>query len=223
MKVGDTVEADQSILTLESDKASMEIPAPKAGVVKSLKVKLGDRLKEGDELLELEIEGAAAAEEADGYQHTHQVGNDFHRCFKTTPGPLIMVVTFVGFVAGWTTQFAADGMPLLSALCGALIATFFTFLPSFLFILAGAPFIEGTRHKAGLKGPLTGITAAVVGVMLSLALFFAGHVFITREQRFDWIAIAVAAVALVLLTRWKVGVLTILGLAAAFGLARWWA
>ncbi|MGL5998317.1 MAG: biotin/lipoyl-containing protein, partial [Pseudomonas proteolytica] len=59
VKVGDTVEADQSILTLESDKASMEIPAPKAGVVKSLKVKLGDRLKEGDELLELEIEGAA--------------------------------------------------------------------------------------------------------------------------------------------------------------------
>ena len=61
VKVGDTVEADQSILTLESDKASMEIPAPKAGVVKSLKVKLGDRLKEGDELLELEIEGAADA------------------------------------------------------------------------------------------------------------------------------------------------------------------
>ena len=61
VKVGDTVEADQSILTLESDKASMEIPAPKAGVVKSLKVKLGDRLKEGDELLELEIEGATDA------------------------------------------------------------------------------------------------------------------------------------------------------------------
>ncbi|WP_095109300.1 dihydrolipoyllysine-residue acetyltransferase [Pseudomonas sp. Irchel 3E20] len=61
VKVGDTIEADQSILTLESDKASMEIPAPKAGVVKSLKVKLGDRLKEGDELLELEVEGAAAA------------------------------------------------------------------------------------------------------------------------------------------------------------------
>ena len=64
VKVGDRVEADQSILTLESDKASMEIPAPKAGIVKSLKVKLGDRLKEGDELLELEIEGAAAAPEA---------------------------------------------------------------------------------------------------------------------------------------------------------------
>ncbi len=61
VKVGDRVEADQSILTLESDKASMEIPAPKAGIVKSLKVKLGDRLKEGDELLELEVEGAAAA------------------------------------------------------------------------------------------------------------------------------------------------------------------
>ncbi|MQT74184.1 biotin/lipoyl-containing protein, partial [Pseudomonas helleri] len=60
VKVGDRVEADQSILTLESDKASMEIPAPKAGIVKSLKVKLGDRLKEGDELLELEAEGGAA-------------------------------------------------------------------------------------------------------------------------------------------------------------------
>nr|WP_238936281.1 dihydrolipoyllysine-residue acetyltransferase [Pseudomonas weihenstephanensis] len=65
VKVGDRIEADQSILTLESDKASMEIPAPKAGIVKSLKVKLGDRLKEGDELLELEAEGAAAAPEAD--------------------------------------------------------------------------------------------------------------------------------------------------------------
>ncbi|OKA25597.1 dihydrolipoyllysine-residue acetyltransferase [Pseudomonas versuta] len=64
VKVGDRIEADQSILTLESDKASMEIPAPKAGVVKSLKVKLGDRLKEGDELLELEVEGDAAAPEA---------------------------------------------------------------------------------------------------------------------------------------------------------------
>ncbi|RBC02032.1 pyruvate dehydrogenase complex dihydrolipoyllysine-residue acetyltransferase [Pseudomonas sp. MWU12-2115] len=61
VKVGDRIEADQSILTLESDKASMEVPAPKAGVIKSLKVKLGDRLKEGDELLELEVEGAAAA------------------------------------------------------------------------------------------------------------------------------------------------------------------
>ena len=64
VKVGDRIEADQSILTLESDKASMEIPAPKAGIVKSLKVKLGDRLKEGDELLELEAEGAAAAPQA---------------------------------------------------------------------------------------------------------------------------------------------------------------
>ena len=64
VKVGDRIEADQSLLTLESDKASMEIPAPKAGVVKELKVKLGDRLKEGDELLVLEVEGAAAAPEA---------------------------------------------------------------------------------------------------------------------------------------------------------------
>ncbi|WP_037006239.1 biotin/lipoyl-containing protein, partial [Pseudomonas asplenii] len=66
VKVGDRIEADQSILTLESDKASMEVPAPKTGVIKSLKVKLGDRLKEGDELLELEVEGAAAPAPAAG-------------------------------------------------------------------------------------------------------------------------------------------------------------
>src|SRR5215510_4804873 len=64
VKVGDKVEADQSLLTLESDKASMEIPSPKAGVVKSIKVKLGDTLKEGDEILELEVEGGSAAAEA---------------------------------------------------------------------------------------------------------------------------------------------------------------
>lgn len=65
VKVGDRIEADQSVLTLESDKASMEIPAPKAGVIKAMKVKLGDRLKEGDELFELEIEGEAAAAPAE--------------------------------------------------------------------------------------------------------------------------------------------------------------
>ncbi|WP_338105223.1 biotin/lipoyl-containing protein, partial [Zestomonas thermotolerans] len=64
VKVGDRIEVDQSLLTLESDKASMEIPAPKAGVIKSLKVKIGDRLKEGDELLELEVEGEAEAPSA---------------------------------------------------------------------------------------------------------------------------------------------------------------
>jgi len=94
VKVGDTVEADQSILTLESDKASMEIPAPKAGVVKSLKVKLGDRLKEGDELLELEIEGAADAAPApaaapaaawrwpEQWSYTGYHGRDSMRRFK---------------------------------------------------------------------------------------------------------------------------------------------
>ncbi|MFV3089580.1 biotin/lipoyl-containing protein, partial [Pseudomonas sp. GW6] len=61
VKVGDRVEADQSVLTLESDKASMEVPSPKAGVIKEIKVKIGDRLKEGDELLVLEVEGAAEA------------------------------------------------------------------------------------------------------------------------------------------------------------------
>ncbi len=88
VKVGDRIEADQSILTLESDKASMEVPAPKAGVIKSLKVKLGDRLKEGDELLELEVEGAAEAAPAPAAAPAVHVG--------TFPGSIVPVNAPVG-------------------------------------------------------------------------------------------------------------------------------
>ena len=95
---------------------------------------------------------------------------------ETTPGPLIMVVAFVGYVGAWTKQvFGPDALAAAGAL-GAVVATWFTFLPSFLFILIGGPYVEATRGDLKFTAPLTGITAAVVGVILSLALFFAQHV-----------------------------------------------
>ena len=94
---------------------------------------------------------------------------------ETTPGPLIMVVAFVGFVGGWThARFGPDALAA-SASRPPSVATFFTFLPSFLFILAGAPLVEATHGDARITAPFIGITAAVVGVVASLAVFFATH------------------------------------------------
>lgn len=94
---------------------------------------------------------------------------------ETTPGPLIMVVTFVGFVGGWGVQ-TIGGDAMGSALLAATIVTFFTFLPSFIFILMGAPLIESTHGQLKFTAPLAAISAAVVGVILNLALFFVYHV-----------------------------------------------
>ena len=88
---------------------------------------------------------------------------------ETTPGPLIMVVAFVGFVGGWTKQLFGPASLPLAGIAGACVATFFTFLPSFLFILAGGPLIESTHGQLRFTAPLTGITAAVVGVIVNLA------------------------------------------------------
>ncbi|MGH8458901.1 MAG: chromate efflux transporter, partial [Nevskiales bacterium] len=96
---------------------------------------------------------------------------------ETTPGPLIMVVAFVGFVGGWTLQVFGPGALVLAGIAGACVATFFTFLPSFVFILLGGPLVEATHGDLKFTAPLTAITAAVVGVILNLALFFAWHVF----------------------------------------------
>ena len=96
---------------------------------------------------------------------------------ETTPGPLIMIVAFVGFVGAWTKAvFGADALAL-AGIAGACVATFFTFLPSFFFILAGGPLVETTHGQLRFTAPLTGITAAVVGVIVNLAVFFAWHVF----------------------------------------------
>ena len=99
---------------------------------------------------------------------------------ETTPGPLIMVVAFVGFVGAWTQQMFGAAAPFAAGVAGACVATFFTFLPSYLFILAGGPLVESTHGRIRFTAPLTGITAAVVGVIVNLALFFAWHVFWPR-------------------------------------------
>ena len=95
---------------------------------------------------------------------------------ETTPGPLIMVIAFVGFVGGWTKEIFGPESLFIAGMAGACVATFFTFLPSFLFILIGGPAVEASRDEIRFTAPLSAITAAVVGVILNLALFFAWYV-----------------------------------------------
>ncbi|MDH5445697.1 MAG: chromate efflux transporter [Gammaproteobacteria bacterium] len=140
---------------------------------------------------------------------------------ETTPGPLIMVVAFVGFVGGWTKElFGPELLPLAGAV-GASVATLFTFLPSFLFILVGAPAVEATRHELHFTAPLTGITAAVVGVVLNLATFFAYHVLWPKgfEGAFEWFAAVIGTTAFIGLFRYKVGIVKVIGVSALLGLA----
>ncbi len=139
---------------------------------------------------------------------------------ETTPGPLIMVVAFVGFVGAWTKEIFGPEMLLLAGAAGAGVATLFTFLPSFLFILLGGPTVEATRHDVKFTAPLTGITAAVVGVILNLAVFFAYHVLWPQgfEATFEWFAALIGAVAFVALFRYKVGIVTVIGASAVVGL-----
>ena len=139
---------------------------------------------------------------------------------ETTPGPLIMVVAFVGFVGGWTKAlFGADTL-FLSGVAGASIATLFTFLPSFLFILLGGPLVEATRGDIKFTAPLTGITAAVVGVVLNLATFFAYHVLWPEgfDATFEWFAALIGTLAFVALFKYKVGVVSVIGACAVVGL-----
>jgi chromate transporter len=140
---------------------------------------------------------------------------------ETTPGPLIMVVAFVGFVGGWTKELFGPEAMALAGVAGASVATFFTFLPSFLFILVGAPAVERTRHEVGFTAPLTGITAAVVGVILNLAVFFAYHVLWPQgfQGSFEWFSAAIGLVAFVALWRFKAGIIPVIGACAVAGLA----
>ena len=143
---------------------------------------------------------------------------------ETTPGPLIMVVAFVGFVGGWSQAVFGSDSLLLSGVVAASVVTFFTFLPSFMFIFIGAPLIESTQNNLRLTAPLTGITAAVVGVILSLALFFAQHVFFpqTTYDKPDLIAVLLAILALWLLVKKNLSIIKLVGLCAAFGLVRYY-
>jgi chromate transporter len=139
---------------------------------------------------------------------------------ETTPGPLIMVVTFVGFVAGWVKAILGAEQLFLAGVIAALVVTYFTFLPSFLFILAGGPLVESTHGNLKFTAPLTGITAAVVGVILNLAVFFAWHVLWPQgfNGSFDWEAAVISLLAILALFRYKIGVITVIAGSAIAGL-----
>jgi chromate transporter len=145
---------------------------------------------------------------------------------ESTPGPLIMVVAFVGFVGGWTTALLGpDLLPLAGAIAAAVV-TLFTFLPSFLFILAGGPLIESTHGQLRFTAPLTAITAAVVGVIVNLAVFFAWHVFwptgwqpALATTGLDAVAVAIFVAAAVALFRYKAHVIPVILGSGTAGLA----
>ncbi|HZT56343.1 MAG TPA: chromate transporter, partial [Burkholderiaceae bacterium] len=140
---------------------------------------------------------------------------------ETTPGPLIMVVAFVGFVGGWVRQVLGADALFLGAALAASVVTFFTFLPSFVFILAGGPVVESTHGNLKFTAPLTAITAAVVGVILNLALFFGYHVLWPQGWGgpFSVASALITAGAAIALFRFRVGVIPLLLACAALGLA----
>ncbi|HEY9404340.1 MAG TPA: chromate transporter [Pyrinomonadaceae bacterium] len=154
---------------------------------------------------------------------THAQAVDGLALAETTPGPLIMVLQFVGFMAGW--NHPPGGMnQTASAITGALITTYTTFLPCFIFIFLGAPYIERLRGNKNLTGALSGITAAVVGVILNLALVFGAAVI--WPQGFaggtNWFAAVLSVVAFVALYRLKLDVLWVVLAGGALGLLYGW-
>ena len=146
---------------------------------------------------------------------------------ETTPGPLIMVVAFVGFVGGWTKAVLGADALFLGAALAACVVTFFTFLPSFLFILIGGPLVEATHGQMKFTAPLTAITAAVVGVIVSLAVFFAWKIWWPTATRdlpfsgpFDWFSMLLTFAAAIALMRYKANVIAVILASGAFGVAR---
>jgi chromate transporter len=144
---------------------------------------------------------------------------------ETTPGPLIMVVAFVGFVGAYTQQFLGSERVFLAGAIAATLVTWFTFLPSFIFILAGGPLVESTQSNLHFTAPLTAITAAIVGVIINLALFFAYHTLwpegVTSGWllQLDWIALMIGILASGLLFYWKMSIIKVLGICAVLGVA----
>ena len=131
---------------------------------------------------------------------------------ESTPGPLIMVNTFVGFLAGYNVEGG-----LAWGLLGATIATLCTFVPSFVFIISGAPLIDRIRTTSAFASALNGITIAVVGVIAALGVFVARHAAFSDGQP-DWLVIVLAAAAFVAIVRYKIGVVSIVAFSAAVGL-----
>ena len=142
---------------------------------------------------------------------------------ETTPGPLIMVVSFVGFLGGWGQQVLGSQARFLGAALAATVVTWFTFLPSFIFILGGGPLVESTHGKLHFTAPLLGVTAAVVGVIASLALFFIAHIAMkpgaagSWPSQVDWLPLVLMLVAAVALMRFKIGVIPVILVCGAAG------
>ena len=150
---------------------------------------------------------------------------------ETTPGPLIMVVQFVAFVGAYREPGELD--PWVAAVLASLLTTWVTFVPCFVFVFVGAPYVERLRGNHALSAALTGITAAVVGVIANLAVFFAVHTLFSATDTFEWgpislelpelatikpVSVAIAVIAAALLFRFKLSVLRTLGVCAALGL-----
>ena len=134
---------------------------------------------------------------------------------ETTPGPLIMVTQFVGFIAAWNQP--GNLTPLTAGIAGGLLTTFTTFLPSFMFIFAGAPYIEAITANKKLNAALTGISGAVVGVILKIGVFFARNTFFPATG-FDAFAVVIALLSLVALVRFKLSMHALVGLSGLAGL-----
>ena len=126
---------------------------------------------------------------------------------ETTPGPLIMVLQFVGFMGGWNKPGLLS--PLLAGTLGALITTWVTFVPCFLWILLGAPHIEQLRGNTKLTAALSAVTAAVVGVILNLAVWFGLHALFPAGRAIDWFALIVGAIAFVGMLKWNWNVIPV--------------
>lgn len=142
---------------------------------------------------------------------------------ETTPGPLIMVVAFVAFVGAYVKAVCGPELLFLGGALAAVLVTWFTFLPSFLFILAGGPLVESTHGDIKFTAPLTAITAAVVGVVLKLALFFGYHIlwpdgFSPSLKAVDWPAAVIAIAAGIALFRFRLSVMQVIAASAVAGL-----
>ncbi len=139
---------------------------------------------------------------------------------ETTPGPLIMVVAFVGFVGGYVNAVLGPDSLFLAGALAATLVTWFTFLPSFIFILAGGPFVESTHNDLKFTAPLTAITAAVVGVIVNLALFFGYHTFWPQgfDAPFDVISAVIAAAAAIALFKYKRNVMHVIAVCGLLGI-----
>ena len=146
---------------------------------------------------------------------------------EATPGPLIMIVTWIGYLGG--TARAVFDNTIWAGIAGAGVATFFTFLPSFLFILAGGPLVEATRDEPHFTAPLTGITAAIVGVILNLAVFFAWHTFWPHGtaatailDNLQLYPLLLAVAAFIALWKYRLDIMTVIAVGAILGVVEFW-